>query len=652
MRGLRLALLVPVLLAAPASAQLPDSLQARAVPADSLAPLPPRPSVGPFRPALGRPITAVPAVTASLDAAGLVAQRPEAFGYALGAPGRTAGVALDGLNPDALALSLDGRLFTDPVTDAPQLDLLPLAAMGPVRRGGSGWGRAAALGAGLRPFRLEVPITELRYLGGQDGLRHASGTHAQTRRPPAFLRGGSDDARLTATFHAASRAAAGPLAGATLSHTDALGRLLLTRPGVAAEAGVLYTDRTEGARFGVVSDVPADDGVFEFATATAREPDALRRTLRTEGWLRARVPITGEPLEAGASVAVQRLVYTSADQPGVRVHSRRLVGFAEQPLALGGHRLAARVDAVFDAAPDTVAGGFEGAGARLGLHAGVTDSLRLGGVSLAVAGGLHRVGGETWPSASARIERGALSAGLRLGGRARPRVAQSGLSRILASADGPTTRAITADAALVLRRADWRFGLRAFASSERDGWHLAARTDTTWAFESLPSLTQGGLSAQVGWREATRRGLYASVQATARAVSDPADGLRQRLDAALPRMWGATRVGVRAEGVGDGVLDLDLAAVGRGWTAFRSRLVDPATGLVVLPLAGDPLGVELPARGTLGLEATATFSAQTSLFLRYDHALGNRLYDGAIVTQGEPLAPHVLRFGVFWALLN
>ena len=649
---MRAALLVLVLLAAPAGAQAPDSLQAQAAPADSLAPLPPRPAVGPFGPAAGRPITSVPAVTASLDVAGLVAQRPEAFGYALGAPGRTAGVSLDGLDPDAYALSLDGRPLTDPVTDAPRADLLPLGALGPVRRGGDGWGRAVALGAGLRAFRLAVPITELRYLGGQDGVRHASGTHAQTRRPPAFLRGGSDDARLTATLHAASRAAAGPLAGATLRHTDAVGRLLLTRPGVAAETGVLYTDRTEGARAGVVSDIPADDGVFEFATATAREPGALRRTIRTEGWLRLRVPVTGRPLEAGVSGVVQRGVYTSAGRPGTRVHARRLTGFAEQPFAVGGHRLAARLDAVFDAAPDTAAGGFQGVGPRLGLHASVADSVRLGGVSVVLAGGAHQVGGEAWPSAGARVERGAWSAGVRVGGRARPRVAESGLSRILASADGPTTRIATADAALAVRRADWRLGLRAFASAERDGWHLAARSDSTFAFESLASLTQGGLSAEVGWREATRRGFYASVQATARAVSDPAGGLRQRVDAALPRLWGATRVGVRAEDVGDGVLDLDLAAVGRGWTAFRSRLVDPATGLLVLPLAGDALGVELPARGTLGLEATATFSAQTSLFVRYDHALGNRLYDGAIVTQGEPLAPHVLRFGVFWALLN
>ena len=656
MRRLGLAVVLAAL-AVPVSAQVPDSLQAQASPADSLAPPraeggPPRASVAPFGSPAGREITSVPAVTASLDVAGLVAERPEAFGYALGAPGRTGGVSLDGADPNALGLGLDGRPLDDLVTDAPRLDLLPLGALGPVRRGGQRGGQATGLNTELRAFRLQVPITELRYIGGQDGIRHASGTHAQTRRPPAFLRGGSGDARLTATFHAASRAAAGPLAGATLSHTDALARLLLTRPGLAAETGVLYTDHTEGARAGVVSTIQDPDGIFEFANASARESDALRRTLRTEGWLRIRIPLAEQPLEAGVSGVVQRLVYTSLGQADVRVHGRRLAGFAEQPVAVGAHRLALRADAQFDAAPDTASGAFASAGSRLGLHLAATDSVRLGAATVTLGAGAHRVGDEVWPSAHVRAEVGVVAAGIRLGGRARPRVAETGLSRILASGDAPTTQSVTADAGVLVRRGDWRVGLRAFAQAERDGWHLSARTDSTFAFESLPTLTQGGLSAAVGWREATRRGLYASVQATARVVSDAADGARQRIDRALPRAWGSARLGVRAEDIGDGVLDLDLAAVGRGWTGFYSRLVDPATGLLALPVAGLPLGVELPTRGTLGLEATATFSAQTSLFLRYDHALGDRLYDGAIVTQGEPLAPHVLRFGVFWALLN
>ena len=636
-----------------AGAQSTDSTVTPSVlapPADSLAARG-GPAVAPFAAAPGRALTPVPAVTAGLSLPGLLADRVGAFDYALGAPGRSGGASLEGADPDAAALTLDGFPLTDPVTDAPRLDLVPLALAGPLRQH-AGLGRAAGWASGLRDLRLAVPVTELRFLGGQEELRHISASHAQTRRPPAFVRGGSPDARLTATFHAASRAAAGPLAGATLRHTDALGRLLLTRPGLAAEAGVRYADRTEGARSGVVSATAEPDGVFAFRTATPREADALRRTLRTEGWLRLRLPLLADPIEAGVSGTVQRLVYTSSSRPDVRVHTRRAVLFAEQPLALGAHRLAVRAEGHLDAAPDTASGAFTGAGGRLSLHGAVSDSLRLGAVGVRVGAGLHRVGTATWPSASAGLDLGPVSASVRLGGRARPRVAETGLARIGPSTTDAASRLLAGDVALALRRGDLGLGLQAFASAERDGWHLVGSADTLATFVTVPSLVQGGLGGALGWRERARRGVYARLHATARTVAGPPDGVRPRIEAALPRLWGGARLGVRAEGVGDGVLDLDLAAVGRGWTAFRSRSVEPVTGLLVLPEPGAPLGLTLPARGTLGLEATATFSARASLFVRYDHALGDRLYDGALVVQGEPLAPHVVRFGVFWALLD
>ena len=246
---------------------------------------------------------------------------------------------------------------------------------------------------------------------------------------------------------------------------------------------------------------------------------------------------------------------------------------------------------------------------------------------------------------------GAASAGVRLGGRARPRVAETGLSRILASADAPDAPGRPPTPASRFQRGDWRIGRPGLRPAERDGWHLVARTDYVFAFESLPILGAGRLSAAVGWRESTRRGVYASAQATARAVSArrrPAP----RIDRALPRAWGTVRVGVRAEDIGRRRAGPGPGRRRAGLDALPQPAGGPGDGPAGAAAPGDPLGVASPLRAPLGLEATATFSAQTSLFIRYDHALGDRLYDGAIVTQGEPLAPHVLRFGVFWALLN
>ncbi len=667
------ALAALALAVAPVGAQTPDTTATvRTAPADSLAPYLARPdtvraSVGPFGPAAGRPATPVPAVTATLDVGLLLADppasagpsagsRPAVFAYRLGAPGRTAGVAFDGLDPSAPGLTLDGRPVLDLVTGAPRYDLLPMTATGPLRLDDGGLGRATGARASLRDLRLGVPVTELRYLGGRDGIQHVSGLHAQTRRPPAFLRGGSDGSRLTLTGHAASRTADSPTDGGDVSHTDAFGRLLLTRPGIAVELGTSYTDRTEGARAGVVpsSGLPVE-AIFSTATSVVRGGAATRRTLKTEPWLRLRVPIAGEPTEAGLALAVQRLAYVPVDGTGdtLRVHGRRLAAFAEQPVSVGEHRLRVRLDVSAEPAPGPEAGALVGAQGRLGLHATVTDSVRLGRVAVVLGAGAHQVDGERWPSASARASAGAVSAGVRAGGRARSWLDRVGLAgRVTPDASDATERTLAGDVSLAVGRGDWRGALRVFGDATADGRHLVALGDTAAAVVVAGGVvTQGGLSAELGWRESARRGVYARLGGTARAVADPSTDLRQRLDAALPRVWGTGRLGLRAEDVGDGVLDLDLALVTQAWTAFRSRRVEPATGALVLPEAGGSLGLELPARALLGLEATATFSARASLFVRYDHALGERVY-GAVVTQGEPLAPHVLRFGVFWALLN
>ncbi len=653
--------------AASASAQTPDSTAVpeapvSAAPADSLRPgIPdslntgrlPRPAVAPFGPAAGRPVTPVPATTAALSPEALLAETPGAFGYRLGAPGRVGGVSLDALGPEAPALTLDGRPLGDLFTDAPRTDLLPYAATGPIRRDDGRLGRAIGLSAGLRPFRLAVPVTELRYGGGQDGIQYVSATHAQTRRPPAFLRGGSAESRLTLTGHVASRAAAAPLAGGRLRHLDALGRLLLTRPGAAVEAGVLHADRRVGARDGVTA--PTFDDLFDLDAAAVVRPNATRRTLRTEAWARARLALAADPLEVGASYAVQRLVYTPGGADTTRVHGRRLAGFVRQPVGLGGHALGLRLDAIYEPAPDLGLGPLSEAGARTHLHAAVTDSLRLGPLAIAAAAGLNRVGDEAWPSATLRAETGPLFAGVRYGGRARSRVEAAGLAgRIAPDATTAGERTLAAEVGVEVHAGPWRLAARAFGHVQTDLRVLVAQGDSAFAFGTVPdAVRQGGVAGALGWRETARRGLYLRAEGTTRALLDPGTSeIHARLDAALPRVWGTLRLGLRAEDVGDGVLDLDLAAVGAGWTAFRSRWTEPATGLLALPDPGSAFGIEIPAQATLGLEATATFSAQASLFLRYDHALGERLTSGALVTQGEPLAPHVLRFGVFWALLN
>lgn len=637
--------------AAPVAEPAPDALPADSV--EATGPLP-RPAVPPPGPAEGRPVTPVPALTAALSVEALLADRGGAWAYATGAPGRVAGVAFDGLDPAAPALTLDGRPLDDLFTGAPRYDLLPAAAVGPLRLQDTQRGRALGVAAAVRPFRLAVPITELRYGAGQEGVQQVSATHAQTRRPPALLRGGSPDARLTLTGHVANRRATGYLTGGTLRHLDALGRALLTRPGLAAEVGVLHTDQTVGARAGVVSNTPSAPfrGLFDEDTAVPLDPGATRRTLRTEVWGLARVPLAADPLEVGASYALQRLVYDRGDGVGVRGHGRRLAGHVRQPARVGGHRLALRGEATYDPDPGGGADPFGDTGGRLALHVAAVDSVRVGPAAVALGAGFHQVDGAAFPSASLRAEAGPFVAGVRYGGQARSRVQAAGLDGQLPPLAGGTERTLAGEVGLGGRAGAWRAGARAFGSVRTGGRVLVATDSLAFAFVAVPeAVREVGVAVGAGWRDGAPRGVYVRAEGTARAVLDRS-GLRDRLDRALPRAWGALRLGLRAEGVGDGVLDLDLAAVANGWTAFRSRRVEPATGLLALPENGGPLGLDLPAQATLGLEATATFSARAALFLRYENALAGRATAGAVVTQGEPLPGHVLRFGVFWALVD
>ena len=657
MRAVRLAgalIAGALVVARGASAQAPDSTRVVANSAPDSARALPRPSVALPDAEPGRDATPVAAATSALSAEALVALAPAAlvavFDYRLGAPGRSGGLSVDGLDPARVALLLDGRPFDDLVTGAPRPDLLPLAALGPLRISDGRLGSPVSLDAQTRLFRLGRPVTELRYLTGQSGVQAVSATHAQTRLPPGFLRGGSRDARITVVGHVMSRNGRGTLTGAQLRHTDVFGRTLLTRPGVAVDAGVLYTDRTDGARRGVVPG--SAESIFSLASMVV-EPTATRRTLRAEAYATARLALIGsQPTVVTAALVRQRLVYRSSTSGAttadtLRVHAERAFVRVAQPL--GGTRLL-RLDATADAAPSVGRDRLGGSGARLRLHAALRDSVSIGTASATVEGGVHLDGTRVFPSASLRAERGAAFAALRVGGAHGGRL-DGGLGGYVGAADGGgAERVALAEAGTQIARGDLRVGVRAFGTARQNARLLVARADS-FAFETAPSLlAAAGLAVTAGVREATARGLYGRLSATAHApLRAGASDLARRDADALPRLRADVRVGSRARGIG-GVLDLDLAVVGRAWTGFRGRTVEPRTGLLALPDPVGDFGRTLPARGTLGAEAAATFSGRATVFLQLDHALGQLV--GAAVVQGEPLPVRVLRFGVFWALLD
>ncbi|MEO0558782.1 MAG: hypothetical protein AAF170_11435 [Bacteroidota bacterium] len=621
-------------------------------PPDSLAAASLRNPVLPLGPEPGRSASPTPALTAALDPTELLADTPGAFLYRLSAPGR-ASLSLDGLATGTPALFLDGRPFDDLFTGSPRLDLLPSEAVGPLQLSDTRLGHPIAIEATTRPFRVALPVTELRYFGGQQGVQYASGTHAQTRQPPAFLRGGSDASRLTVTAHVASRAgnglvgSGGSTDGARERHSHALARALLTRPGISFEAGALYTDQTDGAHRGFTTNI------FDPLRASSLDRSATRQTFRTDLWLTSWLPLLpSDPTEISVAWTSQRWRYVQTVGDTLAATANRLALHGRQRVEIGPAQLYLRAGGMWTPIADTSA--LFQAGNRPTAYASILDSLRIGPLELAIQAGVRVAEPQTVPSLAIRAGRGTASLGLRWTGGETGRVWDGGLAgHIVNEATSASGRTLAADAEWGGQRGVWHMQVRAFTHHRTDARWLVSRGDTTYAIQSVPTADRMGATAALSWRDEVARGVYVRSSVTAtRALNLGTSALRQLEAESLPALWGRLRLGLRATNLGNGVADLDLALVAHGWSAFRGLVAVPATGQMALPDPTTLLGSELPARGTLGAEATVTFGARASVFLRYDNALATRLYDGARVVQGEPIPATALRFGVFWALLD
>jgi hypothetical protein len=285
------------------------------------------------------------------------------------------------------------------------------------------------------------------------------------------------------------------------------------------------------------------------------------------------------------------------------------------------------------------------------VTATVQDSLALGRTRLAVEGGAH-LDGALVPVGAVRAERGAFHAALRATGAPEGMVARQGLAGWIAvGANEPAERVWLAEMGASRTGAAWGLGARLLAHRRTDARLLVVRAAGAAVEVAPEALRYAGATLTAGWRPGAVRGLYAAADATAGGVLNPgASDLHRWQDGALPRLHGGGRLGLRADAVGDTPLALDLAVTVRAWTAVRSAVAEPATGL--LALADPAARADTGGNAALGLDLRAAFGRQATLVLRYDNALAGRLGDGGALLPGEALPPHALRFGVFWALLD
>ncbi|MEM9997428.1 MAG: hypothetical protein AAF809_06970, partial [Bacteroidota bacterium] len=578
----------------------------------------------------------VPATQPGLSIRPLLEALPGTFTYDLGSIGWPHGVSFAGQAPRRAALTLDGVPLTDLVTGRPRYDWLPLDLLGRLYREPTALGATTTTHAALRPLDAPVARTELRYLTGQEGVQFISATHAQTRRPGFVGREG----RLGVLFHVSGQRADGLYTGSDLSGSRVLGRATLHRPGWALAVTEHRARLRSGAR-GSISGL-----LYEPLTATVADANADRTDVLhvLSARLRVQTPFFAVPFSATAFRVAQTARFGRAgfgsDAVSAEVEARRLGMALAQPFMLRGHALAVRLTTWRDAALDSAAVALvPETAARTFAHLALTDSTTLWGASARLGISLDATPEGTFASGHAEVTRriGALhvDAALRHGGASYGRAEVGGYAPD--STDATALRVDAADAlgdertthATLATRLDlgaFRFGVRATGVLQRDTRLLLADEDGDSAtFGTLPgSLQRVFATATLAFRPEAARGVYAHVEATAQQGRYAGDGDPAQADRAigvLPDAWGTAQLGVRALGVFDGVLDLDIALRGRAWTGFASRTFHASTALFTLPEAAT---IDAPAGGTLGVAILTRLQKRASLYVTYDNALASR----------------------------
>ena len=656
--------------AAPARAQVPDSApvltDSLAVPADTLgipidslgavvdttarrpSPLP----VGFAGPEPGLVASGVPARTSAFNAAALLGDGAGAFYYDLGVAGWADGVSMGGLAPRRTSVSLDGVPASDLFSGRPALELLPLDVLGPLRLAPR-YGAPSGVAATLRAYAATVPVTELRYRAGGDGIQFVSATHAQTRRPGWIRRFGGDRARLQALVHVSGRRSDRGLSGFEVSGWQALGRVGIALPAFSLEITERHGRDRAGAPGGVAPAGPDFATVFG-PDATVIDGSAERETIRNDLAATLRVPLFADPLTATAFWTAETFRYADASTPTDTLETRGdRTGFrVVQPWRLGPHRLRAQAEGWLDEVDPGAA--FADEDTPASIHVSLQDSLALAGFGLDLEAGWHTGAGTSAPSLSARVERGGETArafaSARFAGTPYARMERVGFGDIVRAAPLGDERTMRASAGFDAELGPFDVGAEADVVQQTDPRLLLAEGDTSVVFVTAPGVFRRVTgSLRVGWRDRASRGVYLRVRASAQTALNESDSDLHRREAdALPPLWGTARLGVRGRDLFDGALDLDLALRGRGWTAFRGRRFHAPTALFTLPeLDARPVD----ASGTLDVIAEAGIGGgRATVFVTYENALASRAYAGAYVVPVYPLPGPRLRFGVFWLL--
>jgi hypothetical protein len=656
----------------------PSDTSKREVPADPRA----------FAPPLyGRPaIDSLPVLTPHVGVEHALAQQPGSFLYDLGAVGWPHGWSPAGLGPHRSTLWLNGHAYTSPLTGRARFDLLPPSFLRRPGVGADPGGAATGVHVSWRDYDQLRPITELRYRRDSNGQQAIEVSHSQKHRLSVLGRPGI----FQATFGYGGRATGGAYAGSDLRRERRLwGRLRYQRDDWAVEVSDLASRRRIGAHSGVV---PPEGTPFTtiyllpLCETCSQDRTTRRRTFRNDLTARLRAPLV-PGLSAPTTLSTTWTSNTYDFVPGMPDTTQSVVmdgghGHAQQQLQLGRHTVT--LDArgqVWSIERSNIA---PVEGRRWAAHLGARDSFRVGGTSLVIDAGWHATTDQQYPSAAVRGGRAfgplRLTASVTATGQRLAWFETAGFPGFVQ----PLPDVSPAVFGRVLRGRvglDYRVGslaLRAdaFAHQVRDAVDLyapavtpgqrVASADSVLARRTASPVRRAGVTAELNWRRAARRGLYVSARGTAlTTLNAGASPLHTRLARTLPTLYGRGRIGARFVFFTD--LTTDLYVQARGWTAMNSRWFHPPTGRLVVPPANTPIpslgpGTQVGVGGTVDLHAEIKLRGAT-LFFSMENVQSSfapagsaqrqaTLVPGTFVVPVYPLPARQFRFGVHWPIFD
>jgi hypothetical protein len=572
---------------------------------------------------------------------------PGAFVYSFRTGGWPEGFSVAGRDPSTAVLLRDGRPFHSLTTGRALFEMLPLGLSDPPRLARGMEGGSTTLVANMQTFDSPRPITGIRYQSDDNGLQHAEVYHAQRRLVTVFGR----QALLNVSAAYLGRGSTGEYPGSVLERERGVFvQTRFARPRWSLAISNLSSRHRVGAHAGVVPQPPAVyETIFVRPGAVVRRPEARRQTVRNEFDVTWRARWLADPFTlTGYWTAESYRYYDARLHLPARLH--RAGVRAEQHLRDAS--LPLRIHGWIETVQDDSA--FVSPGNRYAFEASLADSLRIGIFGLEAEAGIRATHRYAAPGGRIRLSAGAASARAYVSAESAPlelpRIFEDGFGPLLAPTTAGAGRSSEVRIGASVVRAPFSADAFVLAQSDRDG--VFASTDAardTLVLHTGVSTNRVGAGGRFGFRESAGRGVYASVSPSlVRWLAPPALAGTAPIETSVPALHIYASLGVRAM-LFQGDLDADVSVRGRYWSAMRSRVLHPATGLLVLAEAE---ARHFNASGFLDVVLEAGVRTATIHVALENVLSGTDVTLGNLIVPDYPLPERRLRFAVFWPILD